>query len=67
LQSFNWLDLGKDQVELQVQRWDGSAFVGGRPTSFEYAEGNWRFAGCKAGEGVPAEVVAARVQAEPPA
>ena len=60
LQSFNWLDLAKDRVELQVQRWDGSAFVGGRPTSFEYAEGNWRFAGRKEGEGVPAEVVAAR-------
>jgi 3',5'-cyclic AMP phosphodiesterase CpdA len=67
LQSFNWLELGKDQVELQVQRWDGSAFVGGRPTSFEYADGNWRFAGRKEGEGVAAEVVAARVDANPPA
>jgi 3',5'-cyclic AMP phosphodiesterase CpdA len=67
LQSFNWLELGKDQVELQVQRWDGSAFVGGRPTCFEYAEGNWGFAGRKEGEGVPAEVVAARVDAAPSA
>jgi 3',5'-cyclic AMP phosphodiesterase CpdA len=62
LQSFNWLDLGKDQVELQVQRWDGSAFVGGRPTMFEYADNNWRFAGRKEGEGTPGEVVAARVE-----
>ena len=63
LQSFNWLDLGKDRVELQVQRWDGAAFVAGRPTSFEYAENNWRFAGRKEGEGTPAELVAARVEA----
>jgi 3',5'-cyclic AMP phosphodiesterase CpdA len=63
LQSFNWLDLGKDRVELQVQRWDGTAFVGGRPTFFEYTEGNWRFTGRKEGEGLPAELVAARVEA----
>jgi 3',5'-cyclic AMP phosphodiesterase CpdA len=63
LQSFNWLDLGKDTVELQVQRWDGSAFVGGRPTSFDYADGNWRFTGRKEGEGVPMELVAAKVEA----
>jgi 3',5'-cyclic AMP phosphodiesterase CpdA len=64
LQSFNWLDLGKDQVELQVQRWDGAAFVAGRPTTFEYADGNWRFAGRKEGEGVPGELVARAVAAE---
>jgi 3',5'-cyclic AMP phosphodiesterase CpdA len=61
LQSFNWLELGKERVELQVQRWDGSAFVGGRPTLFKYVEGNWHFAGRKEGEGVPAQVVAASV------
>jgi 3',5'-cyclic AMP phosphodiesterase CpdA len=66
LQSFNWLELAKDRVELQVQRWDGSAFVGGRPTSFEYVEGNWRFAGRKEGEGTPGEVVAARVDEASP-
>jgi 3',5'-cyclic AMP phosphodiesterase CpdA len=64
LQSFNWLDLAKDRVELQVQRWDGSAFVGGRPTLFEYTDGNWQFAGRKEGEGVPADVVAARVDGD---
>jgi hypothetical protein len=64
LQSFNWLDLAKDRVELQVQRWDGSAFVGGRPTLFEYSDGNWQFAGRKEGEGVPADVVAARVNGD---
>ncbi len=67
LQSFNWLDLGKDRVELQVQRWDGSAFVAGRPTLFEYADSNWRFAGRKEGEGTPADVVAARVDGGPDA
>jgi 3',5'-cyclic AMP phosphodiesterase CpdA len=61
LQSFNWLELGKDRVELQVQRWDGTTFVGGRPTLFEYGQGNWQFAGRKEGEGTPGEVVAARV------
>jgi len=62
LQSFNWLDVGKERVELQVQRWDGTAFVAGRPTSFEYAQGNWRFAGRKEEEGTPGQVVAARVE-----
>jgi hypothetical protein len=61
LQSFNWLDLAKDRVELQVQRWDGGAFVAGRPTFFEYAQSNWRFAGRNEGEGVAAEELAARV------
>ena len=27
LQSFNWIEAAPDRVELQVQRWDGSAFV----------------------------------------
>jgi 3',5'-cyclic AMP phosphodiesterase CpdA len=62
LQSFNWLELGKDRVELQVQRWDGSAFVGGRPTLFEYLQDNWHFTGRNEDEGVPGEAVAARVE-----
>jgi 3',5'-cyclic AMP phosphodiesterase CpdA len=61
LQSFNWLELGKDKVELQVQRWDGAAFVAGRPTCFEHSQGNWRFAGRNEEEGTPAVEVAARV------
>jgi 3',5'-cyclic AMP phosphodiesterase CpdA len=60
LQSFNWLDLSPGRVELTVQRWDGTALVPGRPTAFEFAGGNWRFAGRREGEGVPAEIVAER-------
>jgi 3',5'-cyclic AMP phosphodiesterase CpdA len=63
LQSFNWLELAKDRVELQVQRWDGKAFVAGRPTLFEYVEDNWHFAGRREGEGTPAPEVAARADA----
>ena len=66
LQSFNMIEISHQRVELQVQRWDGAAFVEGRPTSFEYTEGNWRFAGRKEGQGVPAEVVAARVEEASP-
>jgi 3',5'-cyclic AMP phosphodiesterase CpdA len=66
LQSFNWLEICKDKVELQVQRWDGSAFVAGRPTIFEYVEGNWSFTGRREGEGTPAEAVAARVDSATP-
>ncbi|HEX8578063.1 MAG TPA: metallophosphoesterase [Allosphingosinicella sp.] len=67
LQSFNWLDVTPGHVELTVQRWDGAAWVAGRPTAFEFADGNWRFAGRKEGEGVPAAEVAARVDGEAPA
>jgi 3',5'-cyclic AMP phosphodiesterase CpdA len=63
LQSFNWLELAKDRVELQVQRWDGSTFVAGRPTTFEYRQDNWRFAGRDESAGVPGEELAARVEA----
>ena len=63
LQSFNMLDLGPGRVELQVQRWDGNAFVGGRPTLFECRDGNWQFAGRREEEGTPAPVVAARADA----
>ncbi|HEY0027763.1 MAG TPA: metallophosphoesterase [Allosphingosinicella sp.] len=60
LQSFNWLEIGKGKVELTVQRWDGAALVGGRPTYFEEGDGKWRFAGRDLEEGDPVEVVAAR-------
>ncbi|MDP9414151.1 MAG: metallophosphoesterase [Pseudomonadota bacterium] len=53
-QSFNWMDVVKDRVELQVQRWEDTSFVGGRPTLFEFTDGNWHFAGRREDEGVPA-------------
>jgi 3',5'-cyclic AMP phosphodiesterase CpdA len=62
LQSFNWIEVGPDRADLQVHRWDGTAFVAGRPTLFRYEDGNWQFAGRKEEEGVPAPVVAARVE-----
>jgi 3',5'-cyclic AMP phosphodiesterase CpdA len=55
-QSFNWLDLGKDRVELQVQRWEEGQFVPGRPTLFAHGDENWYFAGRRQEEGVPAPV-----------
>jgi 3',5'-cyclic AMP phosphodiesterase CpdA len=63
LQSFNMIEIGSGRVELQVQRWDGGRFVAGRPTEFEYRDGNWHFAGRREGEGTPAPVVAARADA----
>lgn len=54
-QSFNWMNLQKDQVELQVQRWEEGRFIAGRPTSFRYDGRNWQFAGRREGEGVPAK------------
>jgi 3',5'-cyclic AMP phosphodiesterase CpdA len=61
LQSFNWLETGRDRVELQVQRWDGSAFVAGRPNFFGYRDGNWSFEGLDEARGTPGEEVAARI------
>jgi 3',5'-cyclic AMP phosphodiesterase CpdA len=60
LQSFNWLEVTAGKVELVVHRWDGAAFVGGRPTCFEQVDGNWQFAGQRQDEGTPAPIVAAR-------
>jgi hypothetical protein len=48
------MDLRKDQVELQVHRWEEGGFVGGRPTAFRNDGENWQFAGRKEEEGVPA-------------
>jgi hypothetical protein len=53
-QSFNWIEVAKDRVQLQVHRWEESAFVGGRPTFFDYDGENWKFAGRLEEEGVPA-------------
>ena len=53
-QSFNWMEASKDRIELQVQRWEESTFVGGRPTLFTYDGENWSFAGRREDEGVPA-------------
>jgi 3',5'-cyclic AMP phosphodiesterase CpdA len=63
LQSFNWLEIAPSRVELVVYRWDGTAFVAGRPTRFAQEDGNWRFAGQSQDEGTPAEVVAAKADA----
>jgi 3',5'-cyclic AMP phosphodiesterase CpdA len=60
LQSFNWIEAAPERVELQVQRWDGSAFVPGRPTLFTCDGERWRFVGRREGEGVPAHVVEAK-------
>lgn len=63
LQSFNWIEASPERVELQVQRWDGSAFVPGRPNIFTCDGERWRFAGRREGEGVPAEIVEAKADA----
>jgi 3',5'-cyclic AMP phosphodiesterase CpdA len=63
LQSFNWLDIAQTRVELVVQRWDGQAFLPGRPTIFTSDAGNWHYVGRREDEGVPAPVVAARADA----
>jgi 3',5'-cyclic AMP phosphodiesterase CpdA len=44
-QSFNWLELRKDQVELQVHRWRDGLFISGRPTMFEAQGENWSYTG----------------------
>jgi 3',5'-cyclic AMP phosphodiesterase CpdA len=59
-QSFNWLVVAKDRVELQVQRWEDGSFVSGRPTFFAYNGDNWSFTGRREDEGVPAEPFAKR-------
>jgi 3',5'-cyclic AMP phosphodiesterase CpdA len=53
-QSFNWLELTKDQVELQVYRWEDSRFLGGRPTLFAAKGENWDFVARRDTQGVPA-------------
>ncbi|MEA1013821.1 metallophosphoesterase [Sphingosinicella sp. LY1275] len=63
LQSFNWIEAAPQRIDLQVLRWDGAAFLPGRPTLFECRDGRWTFAGREEGEGVPAEVVAERADA----
>jgi len=63
-QSFNWIEAAKDRIELQVQRWEDGAFVGGRPTLFDYDGENWSFAGRREGEGVPAVPFEEREQQE---
>ncbi len=61
-QSFNWMDVAKDRIEVQVQRWEERCFVRGRPTYFEFVDGNWRFAGRREDEGVPAVPFEERVR-----
>ncbi|HEX8257034.1 MAG TPA: metallophosphoesterase [Allosphingosinicella sp.] len=59
LQSFNWIETAPQRVELRVERWDGRAFVAGRPTWFEYDGTNWAYAGRREDIGTPARQLAA--------
>jgi 3',5'-cyclic AMP phosphodiesterase CpdA len=44
-QSFNWIELAKDVLDLQVLRWNEGKFEPGRRTSFAFDGGNWHFVG----------------------
>jgi 3',5'-cyclic AMP phosphodiesterase CpdA len=44
-QSFNWIELAKDKLDLQVFRWSETRFDPGRLTSFRYDGENWHYAG----------------------
>jgi predicted phosphodiesterase len=57
LQSFNWLELVKDHVQLTVQRWNGHELLGGRPTWFKFENSHWRYGGREEEKGTPAEAI----------
>lgn len=44
-QSFNWIDVAKDALDLQVLRWSESRFEPGRRTSFAFDGENWHYVG----------------------
>ena len=44
-QSFNWIELAKDVLDLQVLRWNECKFEPGRRTSFAFDGENWHFVG----------------------
>jgi 3',5'-cyclic AMP phosphodiesterase CpdA len=44
-QSFNWIELAKDVLDLQVLRWSEDRFQPGRRTSFAFDGDNWHFVG----------------------
>ncbi|HEV2748133.1 MAG TPA: metallophosphoesterase [Allosphingosinicella sp.] len=64
LQSFNWIEAAPADVELRVERWDGRAFVAGRPTFFRFDGANWTYAGRREDVGTPAKALAAAVEQE---
>ena len=43
LQSFNWIETGRDRIDLKVFGWDegGGGFRPGPPVGFAYEGGNW--------------------------
>lgn len=47
-QSFNWIEVHKGKVEIEIHAWEGEAFVPGKPASFSYDGENWHFAGTPA-------------------
>jgi predicted phosphodiesterase len=44
-QSFNWIELAKDSLDLQVLRWNENQFEPGRRTFFAFDGENWHFVG----------------------
>ncbi|MDB5697662.1 MAG: metallophosphoesterase, partial [Alphaproteobacteria bacterium] len=43
-QSFNWIEAGKDGIDLAVYAWEGEAFRRGPPARFTYDGENWHSA-----------------------
>ncbi|MDT9599834.1 metallophosphoesterase family protein [Sphingosinicella rhizophila] len=44
-QSFNWIEAKPDHVTVEVQSWDGAAFLGGTPAAYRRDGAHWHFAG----------------------
>ena len=44
-QSFNWIELAKNALDLQVLRWSENRFEPGRRTSFAFDGENWHYVG----------------------
>ena len=42
LQSFNWIETGRDAVRLRVLAWTGGGFGGGEPAAFRFDGDHWR-------------------------
>jgi 3',5'-cyclic AMP phosphodiesterase CpdA len=61
-QSFNWLEVAKDRVVLQVQRWEEAGFESGAENLFTYDGENWTFAARREGDGLLAAPSPERVQ-----
>ena len=47
-QSFNWIEAGKDQVQLQVLAWSDGRFQSSNPARFTYDGDNWHSAPAEA-------------------